>query len=393
MRVLPFKRRENRKGRKMSRRCSGVVAGFLMAVLAVVILAGPANAVPAFSRRAEGVSCTMCHWHPNALNQTGKDYLRQGTRLPGEEASVVSAETQFSHYASFILAPSISAVEDGGTRFSAGDAVLWLGGPVDAKFSGLAEVEFKIDDEEVEVEEVYVQYVSTPDTRYFSARMGQFQPLLFLTNVSGPPRITLSRPAAMSGRATNGNRFRPRDRVRGVEVGAVGGPVDVYLGLGNGTGQNAADNHMDVYLTAEYDIGTQGSSVGAWAYWGEAVLEGDFRDSFNDSATTEIYTAQQVRAVGGLLVGENDDPSGVKLDNDGWFLEVDVKVRPGTALYARWDDFSRDLAAGGEVETDGLTAGVSWRPTEVTRVTVEAQWLDTDGTSQDSVTAEVHISF
>jgi hypothetical protein len=335
----------------------------------------------------------MCHWHPNALNQTGKDYLRRGTRLPGEEANVVSAEAQFADYASVILAPSISAVEDGGTRFLAGDAVLWLGGPVDDKFSALGEVEFKIDDEEVEVEEIYVQYVSTPDTRYFSARVGQFQPLLFLTNVSGPPRITLSRPAAMSGRATNGNSFRPRSRLRGVEVGSVGDPVDVYLGLGNGTGQNAADNHMDVYLTVEHDIGTQGSSVGAWAYWGEAVLDGGFRDSYNRYGIIGNYTAQKVRAVGGLLVGENDDPSGVKLDNDGWFLEVDVKVRPNTALYARWDDFSRDLAAGGEVETDGPTAGLSWRPTDVTRVTVEAQWLDTDGTSEDSVTGEVHISF
>ncbi len=335
----------------------------------------------------------MCHWHSYALNQTGKDYLRRGARLPGEEANVMSPETQFSHYASFLLAPTLSAVEDDGTRFLAGDAVLWLGGPVDATFSALGEVEYKIDDEEVEVEEVYVQYVNTPNTRYFSARMGQFQPLLFLTNVSGPPRITLSRPVVLSGRATNGNAFRPRDRVRGVEVGAVGGPVDFYVGLGNGTGQNAADNHMDVYLTAEYAIGTRGSSVGAWAYWGEAVLDGDFRDSFNRYGVIGNYTAEQVRAVGGLLVGENDDPSGVQLDNDGWFLEVDVKVRSNTALYGRWDDFSRDLVAGGELETDGPTVGVSWQPTDLTRVTVEAQWLDTDDTSEDSVTGEVHIAF
>jgi hypothetical protein len=377
----------------MSARCSGVFAVFVMATLVVIGLAGPGDAMPSFARRAEGVSCNLCHWHLNALNQTGKDYLRRGARLPEEEANVISAETRFSHDASALLAPTLSAVEGDGTRFLAGDAVLCLGGPVDAHFSAFGEIEFKIDDEEVEVEEMYVQYVSTPDTKYFSARVGQFQPLLFLTNVSGPPRITLSRASVMSGRATNGNRFRPRDRVRGVEVGAVTGPLDVYLGVGNGTGQNAADNHMDIYLTAEHPIGTQGSSVGAWAYWGEAVLEDDFRDSYNRYGVIGNYTVQKLRAVGGLLVGENDDPSGVSLDNDGWFLEADVMVRPDTAVYARWDEFTRDLAAGGESETDGPTVGVSWRPTEVTRVTVEAQWLDTDDAEENSVTAEAQIAF
>ncbi len=371
--------------------CCGTIA-LLMVFLAVVLLTAPAGAVPAFSRRAGGVSCSLCHWHQNALNQTGKEYLRQGLRLPGDQADVVSTEMQLSQYASFILAPNLSAVENDGTRFSAGDAVLWLSGPVDANFSALGEVEYKIDDEEVEVEEVYAQYVSGPGPRYISARMGQFQPFLFLTNVSGPPRITLSRPAVMSGRATNGNSFRPRNRLRGVEVGAVGGALDAYLGVGNGTGQNAADNHMDLYLTLERDIGTQGSSVGAYAYWGEAVLDAT-RDSFNRYGVLGNYTMEKVRAVGALLFGENDDPSGVTLDNSGWFLEVDVRVKDDTAVYLRWDDYDRDLVAGGELQTDGPTLGISWIPTEVTRVTIEAQSLDTDSTSEDSLTAEAHIAF
>ena len=364
-----------------------------MVSLAVALFAAPAVALPAFSRRAGGVSCNMCHWHQNALNQTGKDYLRRGLRWPGEEVNVTSTEMKLSQYTSVIFAPNLTAVEGDGTRFAAGDSVLWLAGPIDSNFSALGEIEFKIDDGEVEVEEVYAQYVSGSGERYISARMGQFQPLLLLTNISGPPRITLSRPEAMSGRATNGNSFRPRSRVRGIEVGSVGGPVDVYVGAGNGTGQNAADNHMDLYATLEHDIGTQGSSVGAWMYWGEAVLAGGFRDSFNRYGVLGNYTADRVRAVGGFLFGENEDPSGIQLDNSGWFVEVDAAVKDDTVLYLRWDEFSRDLAAGGEIETDGPTLGVSWLPSELTRITVEAQTLDTDSVSEDSITAEVHVTF
>ena len=128
-------------------------------------------------------------------------------------------------------------------------------------------------------------------------------------------------------------------------------------------------------------------------YWGEAVLDDDFRDSFNRYGVLGNYTAKKVRAVGGFLFGENDDPSGIQLDNNGWFVEVDAAVRDDTVLYLRWDEFSRDLAAGGELETDGPTLGVSWLSSELTRITVEVQTLDTDSTSEDSLTAEMQITF
>ena len=128
-------------------------------------------------------------------------------------------------------------------------------------------------------------------------------------------------------------------------------------------------------------------------YWGESVLDGGFRDSFNRYGVIGNYTAERVRAVGGFLFGENEDPSGIQLDNNGWFVEVDAAVKDDTVLYVRWDKFARDLAAGGELETEGPTLGISWLPSELTRITVEAQALDTDSVSEDSITAEVHITF
>ncbi|MDO8682452.1 MAG: hypothetical protein Q7N50_03100 [Armatimonadota bacterium] len=271
------------------------MAALIAAVLATICLQSASNAVPAFARRAGGIGCAGCHWHQNALNATGKAFLRHGLRLADEEANANKADLKLSNYASVVLAPSFSAVENDGTRFSAGDAMLWLGGAIDSKFSALAETEFHVDDEEVEVEEVYAHYVSDLGGKYLSARVGQFQPLVFLTQVSGPARTTLSRPEAISGRATNGNSFRPRDRVRGFELGTVNGPLSAYLGIGNGPGQNASDNHMDIYTAIEREFGAQGSSVGAWAYWGKAVLAGGSRDSFSRYGVIGNYTAVKTR--------------------------------------------------------------------------------------------------
>jgi len=360
-------------------------------VCALLWLQAPANAVPSFARRAGGASCSMCHWHQNALNATGKDFLRRGLRLAGEEANALAAELKMSQYASLVLAPNLSAVGDS-TKFSGGEAILWLGGPIDSRFSALAETEFVVDDEAVAVEEIYAQYVSGPGDKYYSARVGQFQPMLLLSQVSGPPRLSLSRPEALSGRATNGNGFRPRDRVRGVEFGAVNDSIAAYLGIGNGQGQNADDNHMDIYATVEHDIGSEGSSIGVYGYWGEAVLAGGFRDSYNRYGIIGNYTGGSNRVVGGILFGNNDDPGGADLDNSGWFIELAHVVRPETAVYARWDRFSRDLAAGGERETDGPTLGVSWITSALTRINLEGQWLDTDGSNIDSITAELQIA-
>lgn len=366
-----------------------------VAVMAVIVFSSIVSiyATPSFARREGGVSCNFCHWHQNALNANGKDFLRRGVRLAEEKADASQEELKIGHYASVVLHPTISAVENDSTQFSAGDVVLWLGAPIDNKFSALAEVEFKVDEEEVEVEEIYAQYVSSLRDKYFSVRAGQFQPFILISQVSGPARITLSRPEAISGRATNGNSFRPRSRLRGMELGGVYGPFSGYVGVGNGPGQNEDDNHMDTYAAIEGEIGEKGSSIGVWAYWGEASLEDNFRDSFSRYGVIGNYTMERTRLVGGYLLGSNDDPTGVTLDNDGWFIEVDQNLWRDITGYVRWDNFTRDLAAGSDLETDGPTLGISWIITPLTRLTVEGQQLDTDSTERNSVTAELQIVF
>ena len=182
-----------------------------------------------------------------------------------------------------------------------------------------------------------------------------------------------------------------------MEVGAVNGPLSAYLGFGNGPQQNAADNHMDMYATVERDLGTSGSSVGAYAYWGEAVLGGGFRDAFRRYGVIGNCTLEKTRLVGGFLFGSDGAPGGADLDNDGWFLEWAQNIgKEGTVAYARWDKFNADLAAGGQVETDGMTLGLSWTPNHdaaTMRLAIEGQWLDQDSTNEDSIAAELQLTF
>ncbi len=398
--------------------CKVVIAG--LALMAVVMyLQAPTQALPMFARRFDGASCTKCHWYQNALNATGKAFLRHGMRDVGETVDVRDPEFSFSHYASLVLHPSLSAERNGRTAFSAGDAILWLGGPVSDDFSAISEIEFKVDEEEVEVEELYVQYVSNSggehtdeyasadeegmgpdllDLSYYSGRAGQFQPLLLLSNVSGPPRIPISRPEVLSGRATNGNGWRPRSRLRGVELGCISGPWSGYVAIGNGEGQNESDSHMDTYITAERQFGTQGSSLGVYGYWGEAVLAGSFRDSFNRYGVIGNFTAERTRVICGFVAGKNNNPAAAgDLDNDGWFVEVAQRITDDTAVaYFRWDDFNADLSGGGQRESHGPTLGVSWTPdadTGTIRLTLEGRWMDTDSSDEDSVIAQLQLAF
>ncbi|MDO8586379.1 MAG: hypothetical protein Q7T82_05005 [Armatimonadota bacterium] len=406
-----------------------VLVVLALALIVMLMSCVTVQAVPMFARRWDGANCTKCHWQQNALNATGRAYLKHGIRDVGETADLREADFRLSHYVSAVVAPSMSAVKGGGTAFSVGALDLWAGGPVDSNFSLLSEVEFGIDEENtVEAEEVYVHFVSKGDqdqqakaapapkavgaeeeedesepellgAKYFSARFGQFQPLLLLGHVSGPPRISISRPLAISGRATNGNSFRPRSRVRGMEVGAVNGPLSAYLGIGNGPQQNEDDNDMDAYATVERDLGTSGSSIGAYGYWGKAVLAGGFRDSFQRYGVIGNWTIEKTRLVGGFLFGSNEDPlGGADLDNDGWFLEWAQKIgkKEGAVAYARWDKFDADEAAGGQKETDGITLGASWTPdpeTATIRLAIEGQLLDVDGADEDSITMELQIAF
>ncbi len=358
-----------------------------------------------------GANCATCHFRPAELNVAGKDFLRRGFRFeevptpdiaPGAERG--EGEDQrpltLTEIVSILGEHGFEADLDGGSAFEGGVFELVGAAAVSPEFSLFTEVEFKVEDEEVEVEEFWGQWTSATEGNYWTARIGQFQPLLLLTNQSGGPRISLSRPEVYSGRAANGNRFRPRNRLRGLEIGRMCGDLYTYFGIGNGEGQNEEDNHMDIYATTELNLDENGSSVGFWAYFGETPVDGEdgtFTDDFHRVGVVGNCASERTKFTGALLWGENDsDPywNGGKLDNHGFFLMGQHLCSSDTAVYARWDDFTRDLpgvspsarnSSSRELDTDGITLGIQWWPSTYIRIVGELQFLETNGEDDDTL--------
>ena len=140
---------------------------FVVLALAFVVMlmsSVPAQALPMFARRSDGANCTKCHWQQNALNATGRAYLKHGIRDVGETVDLREAELRLSQYMSLVVAPSLSAVKNDTTAFSGGEVALWTGGPVDSNFSLVSEIAFLVDEDAVEAEEVYAHFVTNAGT-------------------------------------------------------------------------------------------------------------------------------------------------------------------------------------------------------------------------------------
>ncbi len=401
------------------------------------------DAIPAFARRMSA-NCAQCHLIPGELNLTGKDFLKRGFREfeeitpdvePGVAMAIPALETPagppagektgleqevaelraevaelraeqdamagvptLSDYVTVAGEYSFEAEEGATSTFGPGVFELLAGGPLSPGFSFFSEVEAGIgdtsDESEVEVEEFYGQYTSGIGTDYATVRFGSFQPILLTTHQSGPPRTILERPVVLSGRAANGNGWRPRSRLRGVELGLIRGNFAGYAALGNGEGQNVSDSHMDYYVTLEQILDDNGSSIGVWTFSGDTPLVGaaapaDGRDDFRRYGVLGNYATERSKVTAAYLTGDNESSAG-DLDNDGFFVQYLHMVGEDAAVYARWDDFERDLVGGGTEETDGVTIGGRiWMASQFA-LTLEGRLLETDGVDEDTLEAEIH---
>ncbi len=415
----------------------------LCALFVTLAFPDPGDAMPAFARRISA-NCTQCHMIPGELNLTGKDFLKRGFREfeeitpdvePGattatpavdagaappvgeqtglaREVAELRAEVAalradqdeaagvltISDYVTVAGEYGFESEEGGTSRFGPGVFELLAGGPLSPNLSFFSEVEAKIgdtgDESEVEVEEFYGQHTSGIGANYTTVRFGSFQPILLTTHQSGPPRTILERPAVLSGRAANGNGWRPRSRLRGAELGLIRDKFAGYVALGNGQGQNVDDNHMDYYVTLEQTLDDNGSSIGYWGFWGDTPLGGasapaDGRDDFSRYGVLGNYATETGKFTAAYLTGENESSAG-DLDNKGFFLQYLHMVGDDAAVYGRWDDFERDLVGGGTEETDGFTIGGRVWIASQFALSAEAGFLDTDGEEENRVEVEAH---
>lgn len=366
------------------------------------------RAVPAFARR-EGVACQMCHFRVPELNEDGHAYLRRGLREEpsegqmegmemGERAESAPAATprplgvplnlQWANYLSVMGHHDFTAERGERPKFDAGAIDLWMGGPLNLRWSGLTNSAFEVEENGASVDVAYGHYITRWASRFGSGRFGQVMPFAILFNQGGPS-MPLSTPAVLSMPGGAGSSWTPTTLLRGLEVGGINLPRwDIYLGAGQphleGLPEDA-ENHTDIYASAERLLGASDNSLTAYAYWGHAWLSpvAPKRAFHRYGAFGNAYWKTRTKGVIGYLAGTDKAEDGRSLDNSGWFLLGEYLFDDRWAGYARWDRFRRDMAAGGSETTSGPALGVSWWAATEIRLTLEAQFLKTTGQRRD----------
>ena len=253
-------------------------------VAAVLPLALPAQAIPAFARKY-GTSCQTCHTVYPKLTPFGEAFRRNGFRFPGVDSDYVKQDTitlapktatsdpttltaipplAFGFNGQAILHPdknSSGAASDSNAQVVLTNLVeeahLWTGGTLNDTVSYFGEVTLANDGTvDVEHAQVYLNDLVGPQ-HAVNVRVGRgfdnvssFGPhSSFLADALMPP----SSVAALNG-ATSGG-WNPSDHYNGVEVsGVVGGRVDYNVGWNSG---NSVDlrSAEDVYAHVGYKIG------------------------------------------------------------------------------------------------------------------------------------------
>ncbi|MHB1462466.1 MAG: hypothetical protein ACYC1M_14360 [Armatimonadota bacterium] len=388
-----------------------------LAVVSVVDVPA-AQAIPAFARR-EGVQCQMCHFRPPELNEDGHAYLRLGLRedppdvkgsmgetgktdMGGKEGMPSKAPVaatpaplgqplliDWAKYLTVMGHHGFTAQTGQRTAFDAGVFDLWAAGPIDQKWSALANPSFDIQNGGSSVDQAYGQFISHWGDKFQSARFGKTLPLAILFNQGGPS-MSISTPLVLSYGPDTGTSWTPATQLRGLEIGAVNLPRwNVYVGAGQPHLESpliGLETHTDVYASAEYLIGENGNSVSLYGYSGRAWLSpAATGQSFHRIGLFGNAFWPKTKAVVGYLTGRDKDINDVSLDNTGGFLLVEHLLSERWAVYARYDHMRQDLTAGGSQTIQGPTIGVSWWAQTQIRLNLEARSLEVTGQRDDKM--------
>ena len=409
--------------------------GALLFVVVLSVLRVPSSvAVPAFARR-ENAKCQMCHLRLPELNEDGHSYIRRGLRaalggmaagaemgkasmdapMPpgmdmhtttGPAATNPDASTErplgepvplaWEKYLTVMGHHMLSAHSHERPGFRSGTIDVWVAGPVDPHWSGLANVAFDVEGGGVGVEQAYVQYNTSRNRRFFSARFGQLMPFAILFN-GGGAAMPLSAPLALEMPLGTRNPWAPTTLTRGVELGAVDLPRwNAYLGAGQPQiDAPSSESHTDLYGSAEYLVGEGGDAVSLFGYRGQIAASAiePVLDFSRVAAFANLY-APRAKGVLGVLWGSDSPIAGPSLASKGAFLLGEFLLTDQWAAYGRYDYLRHEVPAGEAEATDGPTVGMSfWAHTQI-RLTLEAQFLKTAELARErGATAEVLWAF
>ncbi|MBI5700499.1 hypothetical protein HZC34_01475 [Candidatus Saganbacteria bacterium] len=378
---------------------------FFVFVFSLVLLS-EVNAISAWSRKY-GTDCSMCHWKQNKLNSTGKDFLRRGHRLAGEDSKTKDgAWANLSDYVS--VTQKIRAQYENTASNRPGFYVealsLYAGGPLDKTYSFFYEQYLhennKSGADREKLAEAYLMGTFGDDKDYNTFRIGQVSPsMLHLAGTGG--RLPISRPYVLeSASFAANNPYAPRARQYGIEFAANRGDMFGALGIVNGTGHKninpAGDTNgaKDIYLTVEKAFDDNGSSIGLYGYNGvwslnptDAAALGIATTYLSTSETnfTQLglignYTNSIVSFVGGALVGQNSPVGGTSISNLGYYVEADLAIAEKAALFGRFDNWDGNTNISND-ETRQVAAGLSVEPMKAGRIALEGLVTQTIGSA------------
>jgi hypothetical protein len=239
----------------------------------------------------------MCHLRLPELNEDGHSYIRRGLReeraatgaMPGMDmapshgSKAPAASTgrplgevlplDWQNYLTVMGHHTFEAHGHEKAAFQSGTIDGWIGGPLDQHWSGVANLAFDMQAGGVSVEQAYVQYNTSWNSRFQPVRFGQLLPLAILFN-GGGAAMPLSAPVVLEMPSRARSPWAPMTMLRGTEIGVVNLPRwNAYLGAGQPQIDSLAGarSHTDVYASAEYLVGKQGNALSAFGYKGQVA--------------------------------------------------------------------------------------------------------------------------
>jgi len=385
----------------------------ILAAFGYLILAQPAQAVPAFARKYH-VRCYNCHMIPPVLNKTGYMFKRLGYRLPPDEMDGSKPAPKISELdkgIKFAITNSLALVMQGSftwdktgvdtpiSRLNLDEASLFLAGSLpQSNFSYFAEYKL-YQDSKNELDQAVVGYYGGRANSSFLVKAGEMhiqegegtRAAMLYSLFPEPPPVLIN---------VNALNFSLDQHPVGVNVGytwasnyfkqifAVSTKVTNGLNAdGSANLFNSTKNSKDFWLDADYWFGPDGG-VTFMTYYGrkDQVQNQGAADEFTYRPNIRRYGIfgnylffDELDVLGGYLRGRDDwkdefDSKTTDYTSNGYRGELDYYIKRGFALMGRYDRLSQAIAGGPAAHTVVWSVGSEKALTELGNVVIRATY-------------------
>ena len=355
-----------------------LVVACLALTLLEALLAAPAHAIPAWSRRYKEpkTDCLSCHtWGSWKLNKRGQDFMRYGHHFEGDKAEGLGLSEYMSLASKIPLhrAATRSWRASIRRRSRSTPAARWARASAifievylhDTTGRNTGASDFG-DFGRTKLAESVLQYTHGPESRYFTARVGQILPQLLHVNGMGA-RTSAVRANLWTRSSINpANAYQPFSRQYGLDVAYHAFASNAVVGLVNGTGSAAQRRSTTTSTRTSTSRWTTPSTSGArtsgcsttTGVSRSAKAPTTYPDRFHRWIGVGDFSRAHFNAKAAVVTGDGTTSTrpGNRATGNGYYLEgyyYPVKWAGVFGRYERWDP---NKAVDGD-HSDGVTGG------------------------------------